>query len=71
SFKGDIIMSWAVEGQAGIGHINCRNNYWVVEQLKKRGYKLDEEKTLSMRLAVADCHCSWFKNTLMYFTPCV
>ena len=70
SFKGDIIMSWAIEGQDGIGHINCRNNDWVIEQMKLRNYKLDEVKTLSMREAVADCNCSWFRNTLMYFTPC-
>ena len=25
-YKGDIIMSWAIPGQAGIGHINCQSN---------------------------------------------
>ena len=71
AYKGDIIMSWAVEGQAGIGHINCRNNDWVIEQMNKRGYNLDKDKTDFLRKAVISCHCNWFLNTLMYFTPIV
>lgn len=69
SFKGDIVMSWAVEGQPGVGHINCRNNDWVISQMETRGYKLDLEKTRVLRMAVDGCHCTWFQNTLMYFTP--
>jgi hypothetical protein len=64
---GDVIMSWAVPGQAGIGHINCRSNEWVIEQMAKRGYRFNEERTASLREAVKNCHCSWFRNTLMYF----
>ena len=67
-FKGDIIMSWAVPGQAGIGHINCQSNEWVIDQLSKRGYRIDKAKTDSLRSSVESCHCSWFRNTLMYFT---
>jgi hypothetical protein len=66
-FGGDVIMSWAVEGQAGIGHINCRNNDWVIEQMGKRGYNIDLGKSNSLRDAVADCPCNWFRNTLSFF----
>lgn len=66
---GDILMSWAVPGQAGHGHINCQTNEWVIDKMFTRGYELDHEKTKSLREAVQDCHCSWFRNTLMYFTP--
>ena len=66
---GDIIMSWAVEGQAGIGHVNCRNNDWVIVEMHKRGYKLEGNRTADLRAAVADCHANWFKETLMYFIP--
>lgn len=69
AFKGDVILSWAIEGQEGIGHVNCRNNDWVIEQMKKRNYKLDEEKTQQLRGSVQNCHCSWFRNTLMYYIP--
>jgi hypothetical protein len=67
-FKGDVIMSWALPGQAGVGHINCQPNSWVITEMANRGFKLDQEKTNSLREAVNGCHCSWFKNTLMYFT---
>lgn len=68
AFSGDIIMSWAVPDQAGIGHINCQSNEWVASEMLKRNYMIDAEKTLRLRESVKECHCSWFKNTLMYFT---
>ena len=68
-FRGDVIMSWAVPGQAGIGHVNCQPPEWVIEQMLKRGYCIDALRTGSLRQSVEDCHCSWFKNTLMYFSP--
>lgn len=67
SFEGDIIMSWAVPGQAGIGHINCQSNEWVIEQMASRGYNHNQNKTTELREAVKECKCYWFKNTLMYF----
>jgi hypothetical protein len=69
SFGGYIIMSWAVPGQAGHNHINCQTNDWVEEQMDKRGYRLDLEVTEEIRQSVSNCHCTWFKNTLMYFCP--
>lgn len=67
SFGGYVIMSWAVPGQAGHGHINNMPNEWVVEQMDKRGYQLDSYVTNELRQAVQDCRCTWFKNTLLYF----
>lgn len=69
SCQGNVLMSWAIVGQAGHGHVNCRNNDWVIEQMEKRGYKMDFQITHDLRNAVRDCHCSWFRNTLMYFVP--
>lgn len=66
-FNGHVILSWAVPGQAGIGHINCQPNEWVIEQMAARNYEHVQDKTNELREAVKDCHCSWFKNTLMYF----
>jgi len=68
SFGGDVCMSWAVKGQPGIGHINCQDNFWVISEMNNRGYAIDHIKTACLRHAVRDCHCSWFTNTLMYFT---
>ena len=70
-FGGDILMSWAVPGQAGIGHINCQTNDWVIEEMRKRGYKINWPETQRLRLVMQDCHCTWFRNTLMYFNTSV
>lgn len=67
AFGGDVIMSWAVPGQAGHGHVNCQTNEWVKAQMAERLYVIDNEKTEELRQAVADCRCTWFKNTLLYF----
>lgn len=67
---GDVLMSWATPGQAGVGHINCQSNEWVIEEMRKRGYDFNKKITNDLRKAVEDCHCSWFKNTLMYFKRC-
>ncbi len=64
---GDVILSWAIPGQSGYGHVNCKSNAWVLTEMKLRGYSFDAEKTLDLRLAVQKCHCSWFRDTLMYF----
>lgn len=69
SFGGDIIMSWAIPGQAGVGHVNCRPNKWVCEQMEARGYSLDLKKSNELRTAVIGCKCDWFLRTLMYFKP--
>ncbi len=69
SFGGDVIMSWAIPGQAGVGHINCQSNEWVVNEMYKRGYLVYPIKQAHLREAVVGCHCTWFQNTLMYFTP--
>lgn len=68
--KGEILLSWAIPGQPGIGHINCQTNDWVCTEMLKRGYMIDDEITMRLRDAVKTCHCSWFQNTLMYFKPC-
>lgn len=69
SFMGDVIMSWAIPGQSGVGHINCQDNEWVKGQMGIRGYLMVVDKTVMLRHSVAGCHCSWFRNTLMYFRP--
>lgn len=68
-FGGDVIMSWAIPGQAGVGHINCQPKEWVIEKMAKRGYKHDQQITNELREAVTGCHCTWFQHTLMYFRP--
>lgn len=59
-----IIISWAVEGQGGVGHVNCRNNDYVQHVFGDWKYGLDAEWTRRLR---ALCSVSWFKKTLMVY----
>jgi hypothetical protein len=59
-----IIFSWAVEGQGGDGHVNCKNNDYVIRQMADRGYDFDKETTDFLR---DKCSIPWFKYTLMTF----
>lgn len=61
---GLIILSWAVEGQGGDGHVNCRNNNYVINELTNRGYCYDEATTEFLR---DKSTLSWFKDTILTF----
>jgi len=59
-----IILSWAVPGQDGDGHVNCQSNEYIIEKLMQKGYELDEIATAKLRKSAS---LWWFKNTLMLF----
>jgi hypothetical protein len=62
-----IIISWAIEGQGGCGHVNERNNDYVINRFKDKGFEYIVEATDFLRTCVAECPCFWFKNTIMVF----
>ena len=64
--NGKLIMSWAVRGQAGNGHVNCLNNKEVIDLIIARGFKYFEQDSLSAR-SVIDNITPWFQNTIMIF----
>ncbi len=59
-----LLLSWAVPGQAGVGHVNCRTNDYIIEQMTKRGFEFDIDTSLKLRKAST---LPWFANTLMWF----
>jgi SAM-dependent methyltransferase len=59
-----IVLSWAIEGQPGVGHINCRNNDYLIYQLQLRGFDYSQGSSEYLR---EKSSLSWFKNTLMVF----
>ena len=63
--KKTLIISWAVEGQRGDGHVNCRNNDYIIKQVKERGFKYNKKASEELRKAATNA--SWFSNTLMVF----
>jgi cyclopropane fatty-acyl-phospholipid synthase-like methyltransferase len=62
--KGIIILSWAVPGQDGDGHVNCQTNDYIMQEMQNRGYYLDNLATNKLRKAAS---LWWFKNSLMVF----
>ena len=63
--KSTVILSWAIEGQDGDGHVNCKNNDYVISEMAKRGFLFDDA-ALELRNAFDSKH--WFYNTLMLFS---
>jgi SAM-dependent methyltransferase len=59
-----IILSWAVEDQPGIGHVNCQNNEAIRSTLAALGYRADYAEEAQLRTV---CTLPWFKQTLMVF----
>jgi hypothetical protein len=60
-----ILLSWAIVGQGGDGHVNCQNNDYVISEMEKRGFVYDEETSSNLRSAVTNA--AWFRNTIMLF----
>jgi len=62
--KDGLILSWAVEGQGGYGHFNCRNNDYIKDRLATYGFYNDisAENFLRNKASVF-----WLKNTIMVF----
>lgn len=63
---GRLILSWAIPGQGGLGHVNCRHNIWVIEKMRTLGLSLRVLDTLHSRQMVSN-NAHWFRNTLMVF----
>ena len=58
------IISWAVPGQGGQGHVNERPNSAISHHMHRNSFYLNPELTLSLRKAA---QLPWFINTLMVF----
>ena len=59
-------MSWAVRGQMGIGHVNCKNNDEAVEIMKQKGFEFLPHLTEVARSIIKE-ECTWFKKSLLVF----
>lgn len=61
-----VIMSWAIPGQGGTGHVNEQSNHHIIDQMMKRGFRLNRELTDSLRGFTPD-HAWWFRDSIMVF----
>lgn len=62
--KNYLFLSWAVEGQAGTGHVNCRNNDYIIKKVEAKGFRFNEDLTQYVRERV---YFGWFKSSFMVF----
>jgi cyclopropane fatty-acyl-phospholipid synthase-like methyltransferase len=62
--KYGILISWAIEGQDGHGHVNCKNNDYIKTKIQNLGYLNDIENENKLRDIST---LWWFKNTIMVF----
>ena len=60
-----IVLSWAIVGQPGRGHVNCRENAHVKAKLVAMGYENDRAAEIEMRASVEDG--SFLQSNLMVF----
>jgi SAM-dependent methyltransferase len=59
-----VILSWAIPGQTGDGHVNCQTNEYVSEEMRIKGFTRLFAFEKDLRVAAK---FFWFKNTLMVF----
>lgn len=59
-----IILSWAVEGQPGNVHVNCRPNSYIIARMKERGFGLNTPAGNYLRKCATH---RWLKDTIMVF----
>jgi hypothetical protein len=60
-----LLLSWAIIGQSGSGHINCQNNEYIINKIKQKGFEYDHKSSIILRNNVTSAY--WFKNTIMLF----
>lgn len=60
-----IVLSWAVPGQDGYGHVNCKENEYIRTQFIQRGFEPEMYMENIMRLTA---HNGWFRNTILIFS---
>ena len=61
-----LVLSWAIPGQGGVGHVNEQPNSFVISKMAKRRFELNKEMTEKWR-AAAGKDLKWLGNTLMVF----
>ena len=69
--KQGVVLSWAIPGQGGDGHVNERSNEYAqnaflgIASKMRRSFRHDQQAQARLRMAVSDLW--WFANSLMVF----
>jgi SAM-dependent methyltransferase len=64
-----IVISWSIPTFGGDGHVNPKENSYVIDKFTKLGYKYDEDSTITLRYSCAGYPnpCWWFGFTIFVF----
>jgi 2-polyprenyl-3-methyl-5-hydroxy-6-metoxy-1,4-benzoquinol methylase len=62
--NGTLVLSWAIEGQCGLGHVNCQNNEYIIRTIESMGYTFKDAPSKLLRESST---LWWFKNTILVF----
>lgn len=64
-----IVLSWAVRGQGGDGHVNCKDNEEIIPTVCSMGYDYDIPASMHLREQCAEYPNTgwWFRRTIMVF----
>lgn len=62
-----VILTWAVVGQGGNGHINCHSNSYLIKIFEDLGYKINEELTSALRASRSRKNHPWLMHSSMAF----
>ena len=63
--KKNLVISWAIKGQDGDGHINCKNNDYIIAKIEDCGFKFNFNNSEKIRKSATNA--SWFGYTIMVF----
>lgn len=59
-----VLLSWAIIGQPGSGHVNCKTNEYIISKMAELGFSINTPASNYLR---NQSSLWWFKNTLMFF----
>jgi len=59
-----VVLSWALPGQGGYGHVNERPNTYIQDRMHDRGFAMRPDLSAPLRSSV---HWWWFRETVMVF----
>ncbi len=59
-----VILSWS-NSDKGNGHVNARDNDWVLNAMRTRGFVWDRAAQVALRGSVSDIH--WYRESVMVF----
>lgn len=59
-----VVLSWAVPGQPGFSHVNCKSHEDVEEIMLRHGFELENDTSDLLRMAAT---LWWFKNNIQVY----